>query len=32
MMDICNNHIFGLMIIIAVVVAGIIEVIKKDME
>ena len=31
-MDICNNHIFGLMIIIAVVVAGIIEVIKKDME
>ena len=32
MMDICNNHIFGLMIIIAVVVAGIIEVIKKDIE
>ena len=30
MMDICNNHLFGLIIILAVVVIGIISVIKEE--
>ena len=30
MMNICNNHLFGLIIILAVVVIGIISVIKEE--
>jgi hypothetical protein len=29
-MDICNNHLFGLILILAVVVIGIISVIKEE--
>jgi len=29
-MDICNHHLFGLIIILAVVVVGIISVIKEE--
>jgi hypothetical protein len=29
-MDICNNHLFGLIIILAVVVIGIISVIREE--
>ena len=31
-MDICNNHLFGLIIILAVVVIGIISVIKEEKD
>ena len=31
-MNICNNHLFGLIIILAVVVIGIISVIKEEKD
>ena len=31
-MDICNHHLFGLIIILAVVVIGIISVIKEEKD
>jgi hypothetical protein len=32
MMDICNNHLFGLIIIIAIAVIGIISVIRDEKD